>query len=324
MIDAVVTWVDGNDLKHREIIAKYSSMEEFEGTDPKINEPTRFADNNEIWYCINSIRKYAFFIDKIFLVTDNQKPAWLNDKLQKDYNIDIVDHKVMFAGYQEYLPTFNSQTIESMFHKIPGLSEQFIYFNDDVILVNPVAESDYFEDAKLIYRGDWQWKVSIKQNIARLIPLNDIFVLNSIGKGFVGYRNEQEYFKKSRYSLFKLAHSLHPMIKSLLEEIFIDEEFAKQQLKYRFRNKKQYWPFSLAANIAMQKGLARRGPNDYVCFNCSEFNMKQLKAWLDFLKQNRKIKSICIQSLDLANPEIEKSLKNFLDDRLKITTVPGS
>ena len=324
MIDAVVTWVDGNDLKHREKIAKYSSMEEFEDTDPKINEPTRFADNNEIWYCINSIRKYAFFIDKIFLVTDNQKPAWLNDKLQKDYNIDIVDHKVMFAGYQEYLPTFNSQTIESMFHKIPGLSEKFIYFNDDVILVNPVVESDYFEDDKLIYRGDWQWKVSIKQNIARFIPLNDIFILNIISKGFVGYRNEQEYFKKSRYRLFKLAHTLHPMKKGLLEEIFIDEEFLKQQLKYRFRNKKQYWPFSLAANIAMQKGLARRGPNDYVCFNCSEFNMKQLKAWLDFFKQNRKIKSVCIQSLDLANLEIEKSLKNFLDDRLKITTVPGS
>ena len=324
MVDAVVTWVDGSDPEHKEKRDRYLHNAKYEYNDPEANNETRFANNNEIWYCINSIRKYALFIDRIFLITDNQKPAWLTDKLRKELKIDIIDHKVLFSGYQEYLPTYNSQTIESMFHRIPGLSERFIYFNDDVILVNPVTESDYFEDGKLIYRGDWQWKVSIKQNFTSLFPFNEVFILNRVSRGFVGYRNEEEYFKKSRYKLFKLAHTLHPMKRSILEQVFRDEEFVKQQLKYRFRNKKQYWPFSLAANIAMQRGLARRGPNDYVYLNCSDLNLKRLKDWLHFIKLNRKIKSICIQSLDMAKPVIEKSLKYFLDYRIKNSIEHGS
>jgi len=323
MVDAIVTWVDGSDFMHKEKRAKYRSIAKYENDDPDANEETRFADNNEIWYCINSIRKYALFINKIFLVTDNQKPSWLSRKLQEDFNIEIIDHSVLFTGYEDFLPTFNSQTIESMVYRIPEITERFIYFNDDVILINPVAESDFFERDKLIYRGDWQWKVSIKQKISSLLPLNDTFILKRLSKGFVGYRNEEEYFKKSRYRLFKLAHSLHPVKKSLLEQIFADEAFLKQQLKHRFRNKTQFWPFSLAANAALSSGLAKRGPNDYGYLNCNDISVKQVKMWLDFFEKNRKVKTICIQSLDMASPLIKKMIIEFLERRLNLITTKG-
>lgn len=78
---------------------------------------------------------------KIYFVTYGHLPKWLNTNSSK---LVIVKHEEFIPA--EYLPTFNSFTIEFFFHKIKGLSDHFVYFNDDMFLINSVSPDRFFRD----------------------------------------------------------------------------------------------------------------------------------------------------------------------------------
>ena len=130
-IDAVISWVDGSDpvlIKRQQKYLKF----ELNKTPPGA-EKTRFNSLNEINYCLISILKFAPYIRKIFIVTDQQDPN-IYPLVQKYFpkrisDIHIVDHQEIFQGFESFLPTFNSICISNMLWKIKGLSDQFIYFN---------------------------------------------------------------------------------------------------------------------------------------------------------------------------------------------------
>ena len=127
-IDAVITWVDGADPNYQMKYRKY-----FSG---RSNIKKQFLQSNEITLCIASILKYAPFIRKIFIVTDGQSPNL--DEIKDFANLDklkIIDHKEIFYGEEEFLPTFNIRSIDAVLYKINDLSEKFIYFNDDMFLI---------------------------------------------------------------------------------------------------------------------------------------------------------------------------------------------
>ena len=46
--------------------------------------------------------------------------------------ISVIDHSQIME--ESIIPTFNSNTIECNMHRIPGLLENFLYFNDDVFV----------------------------------------------------------------------------------------------------------------------------------------------------------------------------------------------
>ncbi len=141
-IDAVITWVDGADPAHRAKMAEYLPKSgATRGADP-----TRFASVDEIIYCVLSIMKYAPYFNKIYIVTDAQTPPVFEavmrefpDQLKK---IIIIDHTRIFYSFEKYLPIFNSISIETALHRIPGLNEHFVYFNDDVFLIRPTLFED--------------------------------------------------------------------------------------------------------------------------------------------------------------------------------------
>ncbi len=140
-IDFVIAWVDGNDKAWQAKMAEYGHGK---------NE--QFRDWNFLPYLLKSIDRYAPFVHRIFLVTDRQNPDCLSDAGREKYclsddlvrKIKVIYHEEFIP--QKYLPTFNSHTIELNFHRIPGLSEQFVYFNDDVLLTGPCAPEDFFRD----------------------------------------------------------------------------------------------------------------------------------------------------------------------------------
>lgn len=145
-IDAVITWVDGDDPAHRASRERYGDKAAFARDD--VAGSTRYASIGEIFWCVASINRFAPFINRIYIVTDNQNPH-LDDFLQRNFPqghipVETVDHKVIFRGYEEYLPVFNSLAIETMLWRIPGLSEHFVYFNDDCLLTAPVTPGDFF------------------------------------------------------------------------------------------------------------------------------------------------------------------------------------
>lgn len=146
-IDVVIAWVDGNDPAHRAKRARYAGRPEIARDD--VGGETRFVSTGEIYYCVASIVRFAPFVRRIFIVTDGQDPhadAFVARHFPDcRIPIEVVDHTALFAGYEEYLPTFNSLSIETMLWRIPGLSEHFVYFNDDVFLAAPIEPDAWFD-----------------------------------------------------------------------------------------------------------------------------------------------------------------------------------
>ena len=134
-IDIVIPWVDGEDPIWQQEKAKYSS------TDPQGNESYRFRDWDLLHFFFRGIEKYAPWINQIHFITCGHLPRWLNTNHPK---LHIVRHDQYIP--EQYLPTFSANPIELNIHKIEGLSEKFIYFNDDMYIMQPLSPSDFFVD----------------------------------------------------------------------------------------------------------------------------------------------------------------------------------
>jgi len=104
----------------------------------------RFQDNDELKYSLRSLEKYANWIRNVYLVTNGQVPNWLNTSNPR---LRLVKHEDIFLN-KSHLPTFSSPAIESHLHRIKGLSNKFIYFNDDMILGRPVYLDDFYTQSK--------------------------------------------------------------------------------------------------------------------------------------------------------------------------------
>lgn len=135
-VDLVYLWVNGNDP---EWLAKRDAFIGKTTEDSPVNCKGRYANNDELKYSLRSIELYAPWIRKIFIVTDNQVPEWLDTSNPK---IQIVDHSEILPP--ESLPCFNSSLIEAFMYRIPGLSEHFLYANDDMFLNREVCMNDFF------------------------------------------------------------------------------------------------------------------------------------------------------------------------------------
>ena len=100
----------------------------------------RFIAHDELRHSLRSLEQYAPWVRHVYIVTDRQRPEWLRND---DPWVTVVDHTEI-APPGTALPTFNSQAIEANLHRIDGLSENFLYFNDDVFLSSPVSPELFF------------------------------------------------------------------------------------------------------------------------------------------------------------------------------------
>lgn len=138
-IDLVYTWVDGTDpewQRQRRSAAGAESRPLLQTS----NDSGRFIPHDELKYSLRSVDYFAPWVRNIYLVTSGQIPPWLD---QTSSRIRVVRHEEIFED-PSCLPTFNSHAIESQLHRIPGLSEHFIYMNDDVFLGQAVSPGDFF------------------------------------------------------------------------------------------------------------------------------------------------------------------------------------
>lgn len=136
LIDFVVLWVDGSDinwLKEKQIYDK--SIEDAASC------ASRFRDWDNMQYWFRGIEKYTPWVHRVFFVTWGHTPSWLKTDHPK---LRIVNHREFIP--EEYLPTFNSNTIELNLHRIPDLSEHFVLFNDDMFMIRKTAPEDFFRN----------------------------------------------------------------------------------------------------------------------------------------------------------------------------------
>ena len=214
-VDLVYLWVDGNDPEWQK---KRNAFIGRKDEDSSRNCKGRYANNDELKYSLRSIGKYAPWIHKIFIVTDNQVPEWLDTSNPR---IQIVDHTEILPP--ESLPCFNSCLIEAFLYRIPGLSEHFLYANDDMFLNKPVTpDTFYAEDGLPIIRITYS-------------RLRDFFLLlkkTVLGiplKSYVGFvRNSAKLVEKKfgHYYNAKPHHNIDAYLKSYYG--YVEQMFNKE------------------------------------------------------------------------------------------------
>ena len=136
-IDIVIPWVDGSDPEWQSEFKKYSAQ----STGRDDNSEIRYRDWDNLQYLFRGIEKFTPWVRKVHLITCGQKPKWLNTNAPK---LNFVRHEDFIP--KEWLPTFSVRPIELNLHRIEGLAEQFVYFNDDYFLLRPVKPERFFRN----------------------------------------------------------------------------------------------------------------------------------------------------------------------------------
>ncbi|MFC7481231.1 stealth conserved region 3 domain-containing protein [Luedemannella flava] len=155
---------------------------------------------------MRSLFNFAPWVRHIYLVTDDQVPAWLDTTSP---HVTVVSHREIF-GDAGQLPTFNSHAIETRLHHIPGLSEHFLYFNDDVMLGRPLVPQTFFQGNGLSKMFPSRAKVDPAQiDISADIP--------STAAGKNNRRLISDAF--DRQLTFKMKHVPHALRRDVLLEL---------------------------------------------------------------------------------------------------------
>lgn len=136
-IDFVVAWVDGSDPAW---LAEKRQHEVVQGHWANAGDQ-RYRDWGLLKYWFRAVEEHAPWVRKVHFVTWGHIPDWLNAECSK---LHIVRHEDYLPA--EYRPTFSSHVIELNLHRIPGLAQSFVYFNDDMFLNHAVNERDFFVD----------------------------------------------------------------------------------------------------------------------------------------------------------------------------------
>ena len=137
-VDLVYLWCNDSDPAFHEKKARLLERHNKEFSHDSIAD-IRFKDSNELLFSLRSVWENLSWINHIYIITDNQTPTWM----KKHPLVTIVDHKEIIPNH--LLPTFNSNVIETYIDKIPNLSEHFIYLNDDMIILEKLNVSDFFD-----------------------------------------------------------------------------------------------------------------------------------------------------------------------------------
>lgn len=260
-IDFVVTWVDADDQAWYEKKLWYSNV----NSDSR-NDIRRFGNgivtNIEIETCVRSILKYAPWSHKIWIVTDDQVPRFIEELSTRDKSkVKVIFHKDFFVD-TSVLPTFNSHTIEANLYNIPGLAERFIYMNDDMFFTNFVSPKHFFDGDVPLYRSTYLLNVRKTKLLGKLVqkinPSAMVYLRASSNLSDYG----------NRMFIWRYKHHAVPLLKSFFNgettKCFKSGAFLKTDClcKGRFRNEEDVPPIHCAVIHAIKNKRANiyRGP----------------------------------------------------------------
>ncbi len=296
-VDMVFTYVNGNDpiyIKKKNIYMKN------EKASIKSNPSIRSRGIDEITYSVRSVVKFIPWIRYIFIVTDNQKPP-VDEHLIKSKKVIIIDHKQIID--KKYLPTFNSNVIESHLHKIPKISQVFLYNNDDCMHLNYVRRDDIYIEEK--------GKVKLK--------LRSNFNLNQFSQYKSDYAirltKTAQYFLKN-FPKMKFVNNHHTKIlrRKTLEIIEEKEKLLLNQLRqHKFRSDEyiNYIFFAVNLDCLLNQNIVIKDFKD----------VKECHLWTTNFKPDifntilkAKPKFLCMNSM---TPSFKKGFIEFMERVLK-------
>ena len=217
-IDMVFTYCDGTDPKFIEEKNRFLKEK-----DKVNNKPIRYININEIVYSVRSVLKFMPWINMIYIITNKQiPPIELNPKVK------IIDHTEIIP--KKYLPTFNSDVIESFIHNIPELSEIFLYNNDDMMHTRNVDISDIIQENKFIFRNyyrNWIITQNTCEYLKRIHLTSQLFKQSNPSIKLIN----NHHTKFLRKSTLKFVEEKYP---KLLHELRVNRVRGEIYIQYLF------------------------------------------------------------------------------------------
>ena len=324
-IDIVIAWVDGADpllYQKRLGFLKVNGSSTHPGS-----AQTRFNSLNEVELCVLSILKFAPFVRNIFIVTDEQDPKI--DQAVKRYfpnrlkDIRIVDHLEIFNGYEQYLPTFNSICISNMLWRIKGLSDHFVYFNDDIFLLRPISPSDWFVCQKPVLRGKWSFPPyerlfwdGLKEKVKKVFSSK-----NNIERSASFQVNQWNAAKQLgfRWRYFRSGHTPLALHKQTLKNYFKSyQKLLENNISFRFRNYYQFNTVALVNHLEISAGNQNITNSQAIYLQPQKRGDKYLVRKFNMAQKNENFLFICAQSLDLATKKDQEKVIQKMKSLLKL------
>ena len=199
-VDIVITWVDGSDpnwLAEKKMYTKKSNN-------------VRYRDWDNLVYIFRGIEQFMPWVHKIYFVTWGHLPKWLNIDNEK---LVIVNHQDYIP--EKYLPTFNSNVLDLNMFRIPGLSEQYINFNDDTFVIKPTKLEDFFyngkpKDMACISPQPINRDMIMNIELNNMEIINDYFSINDIK------RNKKKWLNFKMYGSYAIRTLIFMRFKTIL------------------------------------------------------------------------------------------------------------
>lgn len=305
-VDLVYTWVDGEDPEWAR--RKSAALGQVDPT--AINETaasaSRFESREELKYSLRSVEYYASWINHIFIVTDGQTPAWLDTEHPK---ITVVDHRDIFTD-TAVLPVFNSHAIESQLHHIPGLSEHYLYMNDDLMFLRPTDPELFFSGNGMSKYFPSKASLDIAERSARDMP---VLSAAKRGREFM-----EERFGRTVTNKFK--HTPHPQLKSVLEHMESENQAMFDAVAAsRFRHPDD---FSIPSALYHYYAYAiRRAHIGSIRYAYMDIAREDSRMYLDRLARRRDLDVLCLNDTDLPDDrrgDLEQLLRGFFRERFPV------
>ncbi len=229
-IDVVYTWVDGQDPELRAKRQKYRGDGDAGIAAREVGE-SRYTSHDELKYSLRSLQTYAGFVRHVYIVTDGQTPEWLDPDAP---GVTVVDHKDIFP--EGVLPVFNSHAIETRLHHIPGLSDHYLYFNDDVFVGRSVTPQHFFHANGVARLPFSTYQIGVGA------PHPQASAPNSAGRN-VRRLLEETYGVSITH---KFLHTPHPQRRDVLNDMERDyPEAIERTMRSRFRSVEDVAPHLL-------------------------------------------------------------------------------
>lgn len=311
-IDFVVLWVDGADEKWLEEKKQYRP--ELDISDSVI----RFRDWKTLKYWFRGVEKYASWVNKIYFVTYGHLPDFLNVDNKK---LVIVNHKDFMN--KEYLPTYNSNALDLNLHKIKGLNNKFVYFNDDTFIIDYVKPSDFF-------KNDLPRDLYAESSI---LPADTIFPYSLFNNAFVinKHFNKKSVYKKHLLKYLNFKYGIHnfrtilslsykkfvgfytehlpiPFLKEYYEKVWnLEEELCEQTSKNKFRTKEDITLYLIKEFQMLEANFYPRSRKFGKYFMVSNNNAQLISAI-----KNQKYKVLCANDNNV-DIDFEKAQQEIID-----------
>ena len=279
-MDAVITYVDGNDPVWKQDYEKYTNV-------PVMQK--RFRDWGTLKYLLRGIEKKMPFIRNVYLVVSHpsQVPSWADRG-----NLKIVLHKDIIP--EEFLPTFNCNPIEMNLHRIPGLDEEYLYFNDDMFPVGDCRPTDFFRDGKAVIG---YYRHLFASNMYKKICRNS----DRLARQALGLK-PSAFFTRPQ-------HICSPMLKSVCDEVYdkVNAQIRETSAtRTRTENNLNQYLFLDYMNY---KGLVINEKISNKHFSVSVASPESLRKFL----QNPNRNLVCINDVHLSEKRYEALRGAILD-----------